>query len=432
MATAFNVWTPQGTITLSGTTPEQPNVIFEGNAQILSGNVFKLWYQTGGANPSGPTSGMYYAESTDGIAFTGFSSNPVLADAWGIKVFKNGSTYYCYYTTGITSGSTKILVATSANGTTWTPQTPTNSITAAGSLWSTTGTVFQLQVLDNVVGVWYGYYSGAIGSSFLDPTVYYPVGLATSPDLINWTPAAGNPVTSMNTGTGRGSGNFTFAKVGGIYYGWSQGVLPNEANAQQSTFPGQLPSDIFRWSATNVSGPWTLLGTGSTLYRTVTSEGVNTGNGQVADPSIVFDGTNTWMYYTGSTNGTSGSNYTVNTAKAASTTFAQLVATYEGVFNVPISGNPSLNLNVLASDNFQRANANPIGGNWSSLIAAQNAQLLSNSVTSATAGTPGDSYWNALVWAADQSSQVTIWQKYIRVFCWRKRQNEHIWRADCV
>lgn len=407
MATAFNVWTPQGTITLTGSIPEQPNVIFEGNAQILSGNVFKMWYQTGGAAPGGSPSGMWYAESTDGINFTEFGSNPVIVDAWGIKVFKNGSTYYCYYTLGISS-STKILVATSTNGTTWTPQTPSSSITSANSPWSTAfdGAVFQLGVAgQDTGGLWHGYYGGAIGSG---ATINYPVGHATSPDLINWTPVAGNPVASFSPYVGIGSANLTFQKIGGVYYGWSQSVLPNEANAQQSANPGNLPTDIFRWSSSSPAGPWTFLGPGSTLYRSLTSEGVNSGNGQVGDPSIVFDGTNTWMYYTGSTNGTTGTNYTLNAAKAASTTFAQLVATYEGVFNVPISGNPSLNLNVLASDNFQRANVSPIGGNWSPEVAGKTAKIVSDVVTNVTVSTQGDSYWNALTWNADQWSQVTV------------------------
>jgi hypothetical protein len=407
VASNFNPWVPQGTITLTGTTPEQPSVIREGNAQILSGTVFKIWYQTGGANPSGPSSGMYYAESTDGINFTAFGSNPVLAGAWGTKVFKNGSTYYCYYTTGIESGSTKILVATSTNGTTWVAQSPTNSITAANSPWATLGIVGQLNVAGQVGSTWWGYYFGAAGPS-LGSQTSYPAGAATSPDLINWTPVAGNPVSGL-TSPGGAYADFGFATVNGVTYAWGQGALPNQSNAQQSTEIA-LPSDIFRWSAPSPAGPWTRLGTGSTLYRSLASEGVNTGAGQVADPTQpIADGSgNLWIYYTASTNGGSGTNYTINAAKAAATTLAQLVSSYEGINNFPISGNPSLNFSTLGTDSFQRANANPIGGNWTTSGTFGALQIVSDAVEAATGGTVNVAYWNASAFNNDQWSQITV------------------------
>lgn len=405
MATAFNVWTPQGTITLTGTAPSQPNVIFEGNAQILSGNVFKMWYQVGGVAP-GAGQGMFYAESTDGINFTAYGTNPVILDVWGLKVFKNGSTYYCYCVPSYASSTTQ-LVYTSSDGLTWTEQSPTQTINTTNSPWATGNSVGQLGVAgQDSNGTWHGYYYGRVGST--EATTYFPTGHATSPDLINWTPVAGNPVPAFTPWPGIGSGNFTFLKINGIYYGWSQTALPNEGNAQQSPGNGNVPTDLWRWSSASPAGPWTFLGPGSTLYRSLTSEGVNSGKGQIGDPSIVFDGTNMWMYYSATTDGTLGTSYTVNVAKAASTTPAQLVETYEGVFNVPISGNPSLNLNVLASDNFQRANASPIGGNWSPEVAGKTAKIVSDVVTNVTVSTQGDSYWNALTWNADQWSQVTV------------------------
>src|SRR5271168_4394954 len=115
--TTFNVWANQGTVipAVGGDAPEQPNVIFEGNAKILSGNVFKMWFTTG---PAGSPIGINYAESSDGVTWTRYSSNPVLPSRWGGRVFKNGSTYYLYTSTGIQG--TAIEAYTSPDGITWT------------------------------------------------------------------------------------------------------------------------------------------------------------------------------------------------------------------------------------------------------------------------------------------------------------------------
>lgn len=413
--TSFNVWEPQGTITLSGTSPEQPNTFYLATGCIVvSSPCIQLFYQTGGPNPVGPTSGMYYAEcpASTPIICTDYGSNPVLPVSWGIKVFKNAGTYYCYYTTGFSTGSTIILVATSTNFTTWTVQSPTNTINTTNSSWASS--VFQLGVAGELSGTWYGYYSGQVGTG---SSIYYPVGMATSTDLINWTPAVGNPIPTFTPHPGIGSGNMYFQQEGGVYFGWSQSTLPNEANAQNSTAPGICPTDIFRWSSSSPAGPWVLVSNGnaSTFYRTLSSEGVNTFQGQVADQSLLDDGLgNLWIYYTASTSCLSGSSYTINAAEAPSTTFTRIGSSYEGVYNVPISGNPSLNFNVLASDTFTRANANPIGGNWSPVSTSGSpynfkaAQLVSDAVEGTVAGASSDSYWNALSWNADQWATTTV------------------------
>jgi hypothetical protein len=58
-----------------------------------------------------------------------------------------------------------------------------------------------------------------------------------------------------------------------------------------------------------------------------------------------------------------------------------------------------------ASDNFNRADANPIGGNWTTSGNLAAMRLLSNQVKGSTTGTCG-AYWNADAFNDDQYSQI--------------------------
>jgi hypothetical protein len=64
----------------------------------------------------------------------------------------------------------------------------------------------------------------------------------------------------------------------------------------------------------------------------------------------------------------------------------------------------------LASDNFQRADANPIGGNWTTGGGASNPQQLASHLVEATVNnaTYCMSFWNPIVWPNDQYSEVTL------------------------
>ena len=165
---------------------------------------------------------------------------------------------------------------------------------------------------------------------------------------------------------------------------------------------------LSRFSATNPSGPWTQLkyngAVTGTYYAAAPSDfvGSNGIGNQLGDPNILEVNGSCYLYYDISFD---GGTQQVNAAIATGTTVAQLVGTYEGVVGAPISGAPQLNLVTLDSDTFQRANANPIGGNWTALTTP--AQLTSHLVEVATAGTNGDSWWNARVYGNDQWAQVT-------------------------
>lgn len=403
----FNWWTNEGTViaSVSSSIPEQPNVIFEGNAQILSGNVFKIWYTTGA--PATPT-GINYAESTDGKSWTQYSSNPVIASRWGTRVFKNGSTYWLSCETDFPA--TAIQVYTSSDGIHWTQQNATAITTGSGGAWDNSA-VGQMSVVAIVSGTWYAYYWGTNSST----TTTFNIGLATSSDGINWTKGGSNPLSAFTSGTLVNGQNWNgaaapgFITSGSTYYAYGQ-VVP-------ASFPGavaDIPNELMMWSATNPAGPWTAIST-FPLYRTISSEGVGvTGSngGQIADPSILYVPSlnNIYLWYTANSGG--GNNYNINLAIAQNTTLSALLASNQGIVNVPLDGEPSVNLNTVhnGSTDFSGSN-NPLGGQWLQRFNGAsycNIKTVSGVVEAVTAADNSDAYWNGTAWHPNHWSQITI------------------------
>lgn len=393
MPTAFNVWTPQGNVVANpgGNKIGNPSVIFDTNPIVLIGNtnVFKMWagFDTAGT--------VYYFESLDGISWTPYASNPLspggTATSFFPTVYKEGSTYYLYSCP--TNLFQAIAVFTSSDGITWTPQGTQLTVGGVGT-WDSNG-LSQPNIVDIISGTWYAYYSGENASGV------FGQGLITSTDGIHWTKSPSNPIFPGQIG------NSSFLKVGSTYYMYA--TFPN-SNATLAT---NQNNPMGRWSASLPSGPWTQLQSGGvnvpTYYVATPSEldnGTSLPAANANDPRIVSALGNMYLYYTYTTTG--GTEQSVNAAIATGFTPAQLVATYEGVVNVPFSGLTTLNLSTLASDNFTRANANPIGGNWTPRVAGDTAQILSNVVNASAVATPADSYWNALTWNADQWSRITV------------------------
>lgn len=61
-----------------------------------------------------------------------------------------------------------------------------------------------------------------------------------------------------------------------------------------------------------------------------------------------------------------------------------------------------------ASDNFTRADANPVGGNWTTTSGLTGCKIVSNNLTGITAGNNCASYWNADAFGNDHYAEVTF------------------------
>jgi hypothetical protein len=348
----------------SGT--EEPTVIFEGSAQILSGNVFKMWF-TGG------NTGICYAESLDGLTWAR-RGTAVIASRQHGRVFKHGSTYYAY-NSDFTSPGNAIYAYTSPDGIVWTLQSSTALVPTAGAAFDHFS-VYELNpFFVDGNGTWHGAYCGQ-PTAFTDS---FSTGFATSTDGLSWT-------KSNTTAAILNFGNADVHIINGTYVAWGHPTLLG----QGGPFPNEQPTDGARSISPDGGNTWgTVL---FTLPRTQKIEGVSYFNGQVADVSLVEVAGKTYCYYTaasdgtGSGGGTGYPEYTVNVA-IANMPMASLITTAEGDL-VPI-------FTQTVVDTFSQANENPLssGGKWTSATTAGSivpAQLISNTVQTTNVGAGGN------------------------------------------
>jgi len=160
---------------------DSPSVLFEAG-------VYKMWYQ----GCLGTLCGIGYATSSDGIGWTRFPGNPVLApDAagWdqtlgGPVVVHDGTLYRMWYA-GNGPLAIQIGYATSPDGTTWTRYGNAPVFMGLRS-WDSAAT--STPVVIKVGFQWVLYFSGHSGD------FVYQMGRATSPDGVNWTEDPLNPL----------------------------------------------------------------------------------------------------------------------------------------------------------------------------------------------------------------------------------------------
>jgi len=165
-----------------------------GSFVLKEDGLYKMWYE---GSSDYDVRQLGYATSTDGITWNKYGGNPVLqAGPEGYdqhvaghgSVLHEGNEYKLWYHATGDQGAI-IAYATSPDGITWTKQGPVLLPTAGWDEF-----VWGPSVL-NLNGTYWMWYSGA--GSLLSPSI----GVATSPDGINWTRLP-DPVVTGETGLG--------------------------------------------------------------------------------------------------------------------------------------------------------------------------------------------------------------------------------------
>ena len=154
----------------------------------------------------------------------------------------------------------------------------------------------------------------------------------------------------------------------------------------------------------------------NTVYNN--STGFNhSGNTFIAKNNIAYN--NTQNYYTsgsydsGSANNLSGpSQSDAPGSNPVNNATVQFVDVANGDFHLAPSDTAALDAGanpfIVQQDNFNRSDANPIGGNWTTVVGENAAKITSNAAEGTVSGQHNAAYWNANVFSNDQYSQVKI------------------------
>ncbi|TAK22733.1 MAG: hypothetical protein EPO26_10760 [Chloroflexota bacterium] len=250
-------------------------MLYEGSPRILGGDlVYKMWYTGGWGSAS-----INYAESFDGVVWTKYAGNPVIAGHSRSYVLRVDDTYYGYAANGPNS---QIDLYTSRDGVSWILDTAAALPRGPVPGWDD-GAVANISVLNEGPGVWKMLYD-ALGTGS-----GWQIGLATSSDGRVWTRYATNPVLSAGLTGGRGGP--WLRKDGSRYFAWVHGSPP-----------GGLPTEFQRYTSTDLVN-WSASPSGATLGRETVDEGSATTVGQVADATLIEVAGQTRLYYAASTDG---------------------------------------------------------------------------------------------------------------------------------
>lgn len=189
---------------------------------VMVGDRLYMWYAGANVEKGGWQVQIGVAISRDGESWVKFSANPVLSpeEIWeshsvfGPCVLKIGGKYYMWYAGGeIPRG---IGLATSGDGQTWVKYASGLVLEGVPGTWEDVGMDRPCVITDG--DMYYMYYSGIQGP-------YTRIGLAVSRDGRSWSKSSANPVLDL----GEGSWDDTFAadcwvmKMDSEYYMWYRG-----------------------------------------------------------------------------------------------------------------------------------------------------------------------------------------------------------------
>ena len=275
----------------------EPSVIYDGDPEILAGNVFKMWWVGGWT-----TQHLNYAESLDGITWTNLGTNPVIDNICRSYVFKDGTTYYCYG--NVHPGLGQFDLYTSSDGVNWVLDTAAVISLGAGGQWDD-DELGNIYVWKEGASDWRCFYEGT------QSTTVWKIGYATSSDGREWVKDAGNPVISETGSLGVGH---VYKSVANVYWMWTH---------YSST--GVLPTDVKRWWSNDLT-TWNF--DRNTFFRSTSDEGHASSVGQIADVCFLELNSTLYMWYAAALDGNSANNMLIKVATAPFT-FEQIITMNE-------------------------------------------------------------------------------------------------------
>ncbi len=281
------VWTrsPENPI-LEPADPWEQTSIQEPDVHYVGPGDWRMWAKGGWG-----TTGLGYYTSADGVAWTPHGSNPVLGGGGsGFApeisqpcIFKDGATFYCYFNSGGDSDPNTPRYATSADGIAWT-------VGGAGTYVTNPGAITQWgnRTVWKEGSNWYMLQEARSGGRW---KIYY----LTSANGTSWTIGnSSNPLTTLAVVAGGTYGGPTVAevdgvltpKIGSVYHLWYHATpltgVDTPTNIYHST-----STDRITWTTPTLV--LSRLGTGDEMD-------------QIADPSVVQVGSQSYLYYAGVNN----------------------------------------------------------------------------------------------------------------------------------
>lgn len=372
------VWAKQGIVipALAGDIPatgflgiqSHGPVIREGNAQILSGLVYKMWFDN--------FVNVYYAESIDGVNWTRKSS-PVVSSFGNSAVIKNGATYYMFAEASTQLAAGPIQVLTSSDGINWT--VANNSAITVGVGWDSAN-LYPFFAAIVYHGTWYGFYGATANIS----TTAFSLGLATSPDGINWTKYPGNPVISQK---GNACG-LIFSK--GKFYTWLQGNQPGQGNASAPFFD---PVESVRYVSTDLIH-WSF--SAKSVHNSNACESLNANTGYCCGGYLIDIGGKAYNYVT------------VGTGDAIPPSIGQMELAIGSASTAAIVLQPEDAAQQTVADGFTSG----IGGfsnKWTTQAGASAAQIVSGNLAEATSlNSNAIEVYTGATFGVNQYAEVTV------------------------
>lgn len=198
---------------------------------LLIGGVYRMWY----SGEDGGNSRIGYATSADGIVWQKYPGNPVLdlgapgsweeSEVFHPSVLFDGQTYHIWYN-GYGMGAQRTGHATSPDGVAWT-RYPGNPVLALGSPDSFDDYMLALMAVLQQGGSYHLWYTAGDGTD--EDAKYFRIGYATSLDGADWTKYGANPILDIGpAGTWDSLGVATscvlFDSVAGIFKMWYGGL----------------------------------------------------------------------------------------------------------------------------------------------------------------------------------------------------------------